>query len=195
MVCLGRKLGFVGSELEVKGHVISLFVITVDELVGAEICTEMLRRGPRELQDALLYSSLVPGGWYPIAWYRKAHAELAALTPTHPQLPAQIGRRATEVDLAGPNRWLLKLLSLNMICSMTARTFGVYFRGGQARSERLSDGIRCEITDCLGMDNRILAEWSAAGQYVMELGGAKNVWFNAAMVTRDRATIRFYWEQ
>lgn len=185
------------AETQVKGLAFRTNVECFVEIFGTP--ERLLNACPTELRDALVYSQIVPGGWYPVHWYRQLlRALITASGRPAEEFMLGLGELAANRDINGVYRTLIKLLKPGTVLSVYARLFPKYYSRGKLTVITETDhSCRIQLTECGGFDRNMYVEILGSAQHLMRLTGARQL---AARITaggRDHADYVTYdasWE-
>jgi hypothetical protein len=161
---------------QVKGVALRTVDQCFRELRGAQLHG----RAP-ELMDpelARTYRTLVlASAWYPIASYRETFRAYRAATGEGPELPRLVGKAAARHDMQGVHKQLfLKLVSPQVLLTMTQRVFGSYYDCGVLRVVESRKGYaHVNCSGCLGWDENMWAELLGSCEMQLELAGARHI--------------------
>src|SRR4051812_34914624 len=116
-------------ESEMKGLSLRNYPLALAALRGEAVVAKMMACLKPELRKALQLGTILPSGWYPVAWKRELHAAgFEATGEAH--LAWRMGAEMTKRDLTGIYRVFLRVLSPRFVLSCGSRIFSTYFRFG-----------------------------------------------------------------
>ena len=159
-----------------KGQVLRTFVTCVRQLRGEAVVDAVLARVSPELAEGLTRGSIVPGGWYPVAWYSELHRALGELTGEGLALARMIGREATKQDFKGVYRFFVIVLSPESIVVRANKVFSMFWDTGTARVVEAKKGYaKGEFTGCEGYDAYLWEDMIGAIEALIEMGGGRDI--------------------
>lgn len=129
-----------------------------------------------ELRDGFTYGAIVPGGWYPIEWYKELFQAIRSSTGEGKELVHEIGRQCTRDDMSGIYSMLAKLISPQSLLSLSQRVFSNYYSVGKVEGVESRKGYsQARWTSCLRFDENMWTEILGSCAQLLEIGGAQNV--------------------
>ena len=129
-----------------------------------------------ELRNGFVYGAIVPGGWYPIDWYKELFRAIRSSTGEGKELTHEIGRQCTRDDMAGIYSMLAKLISPESLFSLSQRVFSNYYSMGKVEVVESRSGFsQARWTDCHQFDENMWTEILGSCVQLLEIGGAKHV--------------------
>ncbi len=165
----GRK------EPRTKGSNVKAFVKALAEIRGEKVVEETLRRVSPELAEALQRGIVVPGGWYPVAWYGDLHDSAAAVTAEGMELAHEIGRVTTRLHFKGIYQIITYVLSPQSIVAHAQRAFSTFFDTGKVEIvEARANYVCANFKGCTGYTARLWEDMLGADEMLIELAGGKD---------------------
>ena len=129
-----------------------------------------------ELRNGFVYGAIVPGGWYPIEWYKELFRGIRSSTGEGKDLAYEIGRQCTRDDMTGIYSMLAKLISPQSLFSLSQRLFSNYYSVGKVEVlESRSGYSHARWTSCDQFDENMWTEILGSSVQLLEIGGAKHV--------------------
>ena len=153
-------------EIETKGQTLRSLLAAIEALWGPDVRRRTIEACPSEVRVGLTDGRMVPGGWYPVGWYREVHAALRVVLPNEPNISAKLGRKTTELDLEGPLRWCLQLAGPDLLARFAHKIHGSYFRGGKITAMRAKGELTLCMSEMHGM-NKYMWDDLVAGSTVL----------------------------
>ena len=158
-----------------KGLSLRNYPIVLAELRGREVADKMMGFLAPEIRHELEVGTIVPGGWYPVAWKRELHRAGRRATG-EPRLARIMGNEMTKRDLNGVYRTFIRIASPQFVIAAAARIFSRYLRPGRIF---VSDGrpgfTRVHFQDCYGFDEHMWQDVIGGCEAALQLTGAKLV--------------------
>lgn len=182
-------------EIETKGSAIRSLLLAIEALWGADVVKRTIEACPEEVRTALSDGRLVPGGWYPVGWYREIHAKLRTIVPDDERISAKIGRKTTEQDLKGPMRWLLSLAGADLIARFAGKIHGSYFRGGTIDVERKPGRLVFRMVEMHGMNKHLWDDLVAGTAMVFEAAARHTVQQRVVGGTGPTIELTLIWDE
>lgn len=160
----------------VKGVAFRSVYASLGKLRGKEI--QLAARGAftEELKSGFTYGAIVPGGWYPIEWYKDLFRAIRSATGEGKDLVHEIGRQCTRDDMSGIYSMLAKLISPQSLFSLSQRVFSNYYSAGAVEVVESRKGYtHARWKDCHQFDENMWTEILGSCVQLLEIGGARNV--------------------
>src|SRR5439155_12713444 len=113
----------------------------------------------------------------PIGWSREVFKAFRLATGEGPELPRLIGYHAVRKDLASTYKQILiKLVSPQMLLSLSARLFSTYYDTGRFEVlESRAGYVRVLMSQCTGWDANMWTEIKGSCVAFLEVAGAVDV--------------------
>jgi hypothetical protein len=133
--------------------------------------------------------------WYPISWYRDAFRAYRAATGEGTELLRLIGKACVRHDMQAVHKQvMLKIISPQVLLSMSQRVFGAYYDHGSLNVVEATKGYaRVECSGCVGWDENMWAELAGSSEMQLELAGAKHIRVRLARKGEANAEIEAHW--
>lgn len=164
------------EEPRVKGVAFRSVHASLGKLRGPAMQAAAIRVAGEELQSGFTYGAIVPGGWYPIAWYKELLHAARRVTGEGKELIHEIGRQCTRDDMSGIYSMLAKLISPQSLFSLSQRVFSSYYSTGSVEVIESRKGYtHARWKDCYQFDENMWAEILGSSAQLLEVGGARNV--------------------
>lgn len=161
---------------KVKGVAFRSVYASLGKLRGKAAQQAMLRAVGEELRNGFAYGAIVPGGWYPIAWYKELMRAIRSSTGESRALVHEIGRQCTRDDMSGIYSMLAKLVSPQSLFSLSQRVFSNYYSVGKVEVRESRKGYcHARWTLCHEFDENMWTEILGSSVQLLEIGGAENV--------------------
>ncbi|MES1184855.1 MAG: hypothetical protein ABUL60_13660 [Myxococcales bacterium] len=129
-----------------------------------------------ELRNGFVYGAIVPGGWYPIDWYKELFRGIRSSTGEGKELAHEIGRQCTRDDMTGIYSMLAKPISPQSLFSLSQRLFSNYYSVGKVEVVESRSGYsHARWTNCDQFDENMWTEILGSSVQLLEIGGAKHV--------------------
>lgn len=129
-----------------------------------------------ELRNGFVYGAIVPGGWYPINWYKELLGCIRSSSGEGKELVHEIGRQCTRDDMTGIYSMLAKLISPQSLFSLGQRVFSNYYSQGKVEVVESRKGYsHARWADCHEFDENMWTEILGSCVQLLEIGGAKHV--------------------
>jgi hypothetical protein len=129
-----------------------------------------------ELRNGFTYGAIVPGGWYPIGWYKELFRCIRSTSGEGKELVHEIGRQCTRDDMSGIYSMLAKLISPQSLFSLSQRVFSNYYSVGKVEVVESRRGYsHARWTACQQFDENMWTEILGSCVQLLEIGGASNV--------------------
>lgn len=143
---------------------------------GKEVQVAALAAASEELKNGFTYGAIVPGGWYPIDWYKDLFRAIRSTTGEGKELVHEIGRQCTRDDMSGIYSMLAKLISPQSLFSLSQRVFSNYYSVGSVEVVESRKGYtHARWKDCREFDENMWTEILGSCVQLLEIGGARNV--------------------
>jgi len=163
-------------EPKVKGVAFRSVYASLGTLRGKPAQQKTLGAVSEELRNGFSYGAIVPGGWYPIAWYKELLYVIRAVTGEGKALVHDIGRQCTRDDMSGIYSMLAKLISPQSLFSLSQRVFSNYYSVGKVEVVESRKGYcHARWTRCYEFDENMWTEILGSSVQLLEIGGAENV--------------------
>lgn len=176
----------------VKGVAFRAIMRSLRALKGEAAEQAAYRAMPEHVADALKYGALVPGGWYPIAWYRDMLKAVVREAPAR-----ELGAQGMRDDLHGVYQMLLRLLRPETLFSVSPKIFARYYDTGRiVINEKRPNYIRGTFEGCAGWDYNMWQDVTGSCVEVVRLSGASNVRVRTVAGGKDgdeSCELEFFW--
>ncbi len=158
----------------IKGLAFSSVVGTLEKLRGSGAVKQLMDGLPPELAVRIQQRQILVAGWYPVADYRQLLAGMRELGGE--ALLREVGAESIRADLNSIHRLLLRMLSPSTLVMISQRMFSRYFtRGGFSATERGSNYLHAQFSNCQGWSRDIWIEQFAGVETLLQLAGAQSV--------------------
>lgn len=176
-------------EIRVKGQGFHGFLAALEQVCGRESVAATLAALRGDAGEAIRSGTVLPIGWYPIAWYRQLHATAQEATGLGSSLARDIGREATRHDLNTVYRLLLRMISPETLLKQANRILHMYADGGSVLIlESSRGGARVRYIECYGCDRNVFEDMIGSTETMLDACGARNVRITAGRGGRVEAT-------
>jgi hypothetical protein len=166
----------VNTSSQVKGIAFRSVIRSLEKLRGESAVESALNAMPEELAQSLRYGKIVASGWYPIEWYRHMYAAILSTTGEGERLVYDLGRESAYMDITGVYKAVFKLLSPQVVFSLSARLFSNYYTVGTVTIVESRKGfVQTSWSGCTDFDRYFWVDILASTEVYLELAGAKNV--------------------
>jgi hypothetical protein len=184
----------VGS-VRVKGVNFKTLLSTLARIHGQQSVDATLSLLPPEIEEALRLGAVVASGWYPIDWYRALHVAIHTACSGGLELSRQLGRESSIDDFRGIYRYLLKVISSEVLVAQAPRVFQMYFKGGEVM---MTDSSRCagvlDFRGWHGFDKAIWADVTGGVEGILVARGAAAVRQRVLRGgSEDHLTVEYRW--
>jgi hypothetical protein len=160
----------------VKGVAFRSVLASLGKLRGKPAQQAALAGLSEELRNGFTYGAIVPGGWFPIAWYQEVFRVIRSTTGEGKELVHEIGRQCTRDDMSGIYSVLAKLISPQSLFSLSQRVFSNYYSVGKVEMVESRRGYsHVRWTGCHQFDENMWTEILGSCVQLLEIGGAENV--------------------
>jgi hypothetical protein len=160
----------------VKGVAFRSVYGSLGKLRGKPAQAAVLEVLGEELRNGFVYGAIVPGGWYPIDWYKELFRAIRSSTGEGKELAHEIGRQCTRDDMAGIYSMLAKLISPQSLFSLSQRVFSNYYSTGKVEAVESRSGYsQARWSGCHQFDENMWTEILGSCVQLLEIGGAKHV--------------------
>ncbi len=160
----------------VKGVAFRSVHASLGKLRGEKAQVAAIAAASEELKNGFTYGAIVPGGWYPIEWYKDLFRAIRSATGEGKELVHEIGRQCTRNDMAGIYSMLAKLISPQSLFSMSQRVFSNYYSAGSVEVVESRKGYtHARWRECRAFDENMWTEILGSCVQLLEIGGARNV--------------------
>jgi uncharacterized protein (TIGR02265 family) len=174
------------SEARVKGVAFRTIDLCFREMRGAALHERARTLMPEELADAFRRGTILAATWYPIAWYRETFRAFRAANREGSELVRQIGYQAMRHDMGTYKMMFAKLLSPQMLLSLSQRLFSTYYDTGTARVVEGRRGYTLtRLENCRGFDNNMYVELQGSFTALLEIAGGKEARVHISRGGRD----------
>lgn len=163
------------EQVMIKGQSFKSFFTAFEKLYGESKARELKQQLPPEIGQAIANGTVLPSGWYAVAWYRALHTA-AKVVIGDASLADKIGTETTRADLSGIYSSFAKLLSPKNLLRVLSVLFGTYTKGGSLKVQQTGERMLTlyfHYGEPIGMD--MWNEIAAACRTMLVLGGEKNV--------------------
>jgi hypothetical protein len=163
-------------EPKVKGVTLRSAMQALERLRGAAVVQATTDALHGEAAEGFRYGTIIAAGWYPTSWYRELHAAMLRVTGEGEQLIRDVEREAARADMTGVYSLAFKLLSPQVLLSLSSRLFSTYYDTGKVQMLDARKGYaRSRWSGCTGFNRSIWVGVFASCELFLELAGAKNV--------------------
>ncbi len=163
-------------EIRLKGQGFRGALAAIERLRGPEARVATIEGMSAEPREALTFGGIVPGGWYPVAWYRELHASAQRVARTGPELSRKIGREATRHDLAGVYSWILRFVSPETLLGQAPRILGLYCEGGRVEVvEKRSGAALLRFSQMVGNNHDLWEDMVGSNEQFVTSAQGKEV--------------------
>jgi hypothetical protein len=121
--------------LEIKGQAFKSFLIAFEKLYGKAAIEKLKQALDPDVAAAINARTLIPSGWYSMAWYCSMHRAAKVAIPNDPGLAKTMGSATTNLDMAGIYSTFVRMFSSQRLLKFASAIFGVYARGASVRAE------------------------------------------------------------
>jgi hypothetical protein len=164
------------EQARVKGVAFRSVFASLGKLRGNPAQQAVLAALSEELRNGFTYGAIVPGGWFPIAWYKELFRVIRSTTGERKELVHEIGRQCTRDDMSGIYSMLAKLISPQSLFSLGQRLFSSYYSVGKVEVIESRKGYsHARWTGCHEFDENMWTEILGSSVQLLEIGGAENV--------------------
>ena len=160
-----------------RGLTFRSVVVQVEKRFGAEALASVYALMPREAGDALRYGTVVPTGWYPVAWLRELLAAVRRHAGGGRDLMRALGREGRVDDFKrGVFRLVAFLSSPETLIAQSVAYFCRYDNGGELRVlESRARMARVKFSSCHGWDENVWEYTIGGVTGLLEASGASEV--------------------
>jgi hypothetical protein len=161
-------------EAQVRGAVLLGVGTAVPILWGPDAWKGVLAKLEPALAQKLTRGEIVTSGWYPATWFVALHDAVHAL---HGQgSAAKLGRQTSIQDVNTLFKFVLKMLSAELVISQAPRLWGTMYKGiSLTESSREKGRLTARIGPLLNSSPLVFEDWLESLATFLELAGAKNV--------------------
>lgn len=161
---------------KVKGVAFRSVFASLGKLRGAGAQQAALQQFGQDLQSGFAYGGIVPGGWYPIAWYKELLRIVRSSSGEGRPFVYEVGRQCTRDDMSGIYSMLAKLITPQSLLSLSQRVFSSYYSVGKVQLAESRTGF-CQASwrECRDFDENMWTEITGSCAQLLEIGGARNV--------------------
>lgn len=164
------------GEPRAKGLNFRTFMKSLDRVHGYAIVARTLEGLAPEVRDPLKYGKIVPGGWYPLEWYRLLHASAQQATARGPELSRDLARSSMHDDFSGIYRLITFVIAPQTLIKKAPQIMKLYYSHGNVEIPRAQAGMaRAVFTDCQGFDKNLWEDAIGSCVGVLEACRAKEV--------------------
>jgi len=162
------------NEPRVKGVAFRTIDTCFRELRGQEVHERARSLMRPELADAFARGTILAATWYPISWYCETFRAFRGATREGADLARQIGYLAMRHDMGTYKSMFAKLLSPQMVLSLSQRLFSTYYDTGTARVVEGRRGYTLtRLEGCRGFDHNMYVELQGSFTALLEIAGGK----------------------
>jgi len=160
----------------VKGIALLTDVAALTALRGAEQTARVVQALDGEVGAAMRAQTVLPGNWYPLAWYAQFLTVMASETRGGVPLLREVGRKSVELDLNSTYRFFMRLLSPDRVFGFSTNFFSNYFDTGKASiMESRAKYVRCAWRGCAGFDENLWTVTLAGAEAILLITGTRNL--------------------
>ncbi len=164
------------DEPRIKGVAFRSVYVSLGKLRGESAQRAVLEGASVALREGFSYGAIVPGGWYPIDWYKELLRLIRSMAGEGKELIHEIGMQCTRDDMSGVYSMLAKLISPQSLFSLGQRVFSNYYSVGKVEVLESRRGYsHARWLDCYQFDENMWTEILGSSVQLLELGGARNV--------------------
>jgi hypothetical protein len=165
-----------GPEIEAKGQSFYSVLAAFEELRGPALVSAVKQKVDGEFGEALRYGSLLPSGWYPVAWYRELFRTGAALAPDVLNMGREAGRLSGAREIRGIYKVVFRALSTETIALQAPRLFKLFYNGGKVEVlESNKKFARVQYRECYGFDRFLWQDLLGGAESIFAATGAKDL--------------------
>jgi hypothetical protein len=129
---------------------------------------------------------ILPGGWYPLAWYRDLLGSMRRTTGEGPELMRALGREGVREDLGGVFRIFLLVVSPQFLLSRAAALWSTYYDTGKMIVEdKRPGGVTARAVGCTGFDENLWTGTAGGCEAALVAAGARDVKIEVVEGGRD----------
>jgi hypothetical protein len=160
----------------VKGVAFHTVLQQLRALRGPEVERATIDLLEPALKTALDDGSLLPNGWYPIAWYRDLWRAIDLTSHEGPPFIWRMGYASLMADISGIYRPVLRLLSPGTMTELGARYFNRIYDTGKMRVISADDHhVTARFEGCAGFDRCMWLEVLGSIEAFVELTGKEGI--------------------
>ena len=165
-----------GPELEAKGQSFHSVLAAFEELRGPALVAAVKQEIGGEFGEALRFGSLLPSGWYPVAWYRELFKTGAELAPDVLNMGREAGRLSGAREIRGIYKVIFRALSTETIALQAPRLFKLFYSGGKVEVlESNKKFARVHYSECFGFDRHLWQDLLGGAESIFAATGAKDL--------------------